>query len=416
MEKRLNLSYACIQGSYWMIYAVVGSFASVFLLARGYSNSEIGVILAVANVVAVVLQPIIADYADRSKRVSLVGLIQLMAVIMLVFMVGLCIFERKSIALSVIFLMLLAWHTSLQPLINSLNFKLEESGVNINFGVCRSMGSLAYSILCAVMGTLVERYSVDIMPLSGGIVIAMLMASLIVTKKQYDKVKASAAGEPATTAASGEPAVSGESAVAGETPLAAETEEINLISFLKRNKIFLLMNIGVVGIFFSNQVLNNYMIQIVSNVGGNSEDMGRILSIMAFLEIPAMVSVGWLRKKFSCEFMLKVAAIGFTVKIAFHYIATSVGMVYFAQIFQLISFGIFLPVMVIFIDEVMSKGEAVKGQAFFTMMTTVTSIIGSLIGGVILDISGAKMLTLIATIVTAAGALIIIATVDKVKK
>ena len=47
MEKRLNCSYAAIQGSYWMVYAVVGSFASVFLLARGYSNSEIGVILAV---------------------------------------------------------------------------------------------------------------------------------------------------------------------------------------------------------------------------------------------------------------------------------------------------------------------------------------------------------------------------------
>ena len=151
-------------------------------------------------------------------------------------------------------------------------------------------------------------------------------------------------------------------------------------------------------------------------VGGDSEDMGRILSIMAFLEIPMMVCVGWLRKKFSCEFMLKVASIGFTLKIFFHYIATNVAMIYFAQIFQLISFGIFLPVMVIFIDEVMSKGEAVKGQAFFTMMTTVASIIGSLIGGVILDLSGAKMLTLIATVFTAVGTAILIATVDKVKK
>ena len=35
MEKRLNVSYAGIQATYWMVYAVVGSFASVFLLARG---------------------------------------------------------------------------------------------------------------------------------------------------------------------------------------------------------------------------------------------------------------------------------------------------------------------------------------------------------------------------------------------
>lgn len=409
MEKRLNVSYAGIQATYWMVYAVVGSFASVFLLARGYSNSEIGVILAVANVVAVVLQPMVADFADRSKKVSLVGLIEIMTIIMLVFMVGLFVFQQKSLALSVIFLLLLAWHTSLQPLINSLNFKLEESGLKINFGVARSMGSLAYSILCAFMGTLVEKYSVSIMPVSGVVVILMLMASLLATKKMFDK----AAAVKVAGGADGADGAGATTAVVNTEP---EVEEINLIDFLKRNKVFLILNIGVLGIFFSNQVLNNYMIQIVSSVGGDSEDMGRILSIMAFLEIPLMVCAGSLRKKFSCELMLKIAAIGFTVKIAIHYIATSVAMIYFAQLFQLISFGLFLPVMVMFINEVMSKGEAVKGQAFFTMMSTVASIVGSLIGGVILDISGAKMLTLIATIITGLGTLILIMSVDKVKK
>ena len=400
MEKRLNISYAGIQATYWMVYAVVGSFASVFLLARGYSNMEIGVILAVANVVAVVLQPMVADYADRSKKVSLIGIIEIMTIVMLVLMVGLFILKQKTLALSAVFLLLLAWHTSLQPLINSLNFKLEESGLNINFGVARSMGSLAYSILCAFMGTLVEKHSVSIMPISGVVVILMLMVSLALTKNLFDKAKANHMEKTIVTA----------------HEKAKETEEINLVAFLKRNKVFVLLNIGVLGIFFSNQVLNNYMIQIVTNVGGDSEDMGRILSIMAFLEIPAMVCVGALRKRFSCELMLKVAAVGFTAKIAIHYIATSVGMIYFAQIFQLISFGVFLPVMIIFIDEVMSKGEAVKGQAFFTMMSTFAAIFGSLTGGVILDFGGPKMLTLIATIITAIGTLILIATVDKVKK
>ena len=35
------------------------------------------------------------------------------------------------------------------------------------------------------------------------------------------------------------------------------------------------MNIGVIGVYFSNQILNNYMIQVVSDVGGDSEDMGK---------------------------------------------------------------------------------------------------------------------------------------------
>lgn len=400
MVKLLNFKYACTQGTYWMIYGVVGSFASVFLLARGYSNSEIGVILAVANVVAVVLQPLVADFADRSKKITLIGIIQLMTIIMILMMAGLCVLQKKTLALSLIFLMLIAWHTILQPLINSLSFKLEECGIHISFGVARGVGSLAYSALVGVLGTMVETYGVMVMPITGEVVLVMLLISLALTKSQYNKVKA----------------VNTEEGVI-DVKLKEETvEEINLVDFIKRNKMFLVVNIGVIGVYFSNQILNNYMIQVVSDVGGDSEDMGRILSLMAFLEIPVMFCFDNLRKRFTCQLMLKVSAVGFVVKIAMCYIATTVTMVYIAQLFQLISFGLFLPAMVHFIDEMMSKGEAVKGQALFTMMVTVTTMISSLFGGIILDISGAKMLTLVATVVTTIGALIIIGSVDRVKK
>lgn len=400
MGKLLNIEYACTQGTYWMIYGVVGSFASVFLLARGYSNSEIGVILAVANVVAVVLQPLVADFADRSKKASLTGITQLMTIIMIVMMAGLCILQRKTLALSLIFLMLIAWHTILQPLINSLSFKLTECGIHISFGIARGVGSLAYSALVGVLGTMVERYGVMVMPITGEVVLVMLLISLTLTKAQYKKIKAANTEKGVITA----------------DQKIEDSEEINLVDFIKRNKMFFIVNIGVLGVYFSNQVLNNYMIQVVTDVGGDSEDMGRILSLMAFLEIPVMFCFDGLRKKFSCQFMLKVSAVGFVIKIAMCYIATTVTMVYIAQLFQLISFGLFLPTMVHFIDEIMSKGEAVKGQALFTMMITVTTMISSLLGGIILDLSGAKMLTLIATIVTAVGAVIIIASVNRIKK
>ncbi len=399
MGKLLNFEYACIQGAFWMFYGVVGSFASVFLLARGYSNSEIGIVLAVGNIVAVIMQPLMADFADRSKKISLIGITQLMTVMMMAMTVGLCIIQRKSLALTVIFILLLAWHTILQPLLNSLSFKLCESGYHVSFGVARSIGSLCYSALMAVMGTLVERCGVEALTISGEAVLLMMLISLIVTKRHYDKAKAE----------------NRQIDLRQENSDSLDEPEINLKDFVLRNKIFVFVNVGVIGLYFSNQVLNNYMIQIVTDVGGDSEDMGRILSVMAFLEIPAMVGFDLLRKRFTCEFLLKVAAVGFTVKIAMCYIATNVAMVYIAQLFQLVSFGLFLPAMVNFINEIMSRGEAVKGQAFFTTMVTVTSMVSSLIGGVILDISGAKMLTLVATAATALGAVIIIASVDRTK-
>ena len=73
MNRLLNFTYGAVQGFYWMYFASIISFASVFLLDRAYSNSQIGFILAFSSILAVLFQPILADIADRSKKLSLVS-------------------------------------------------------------------------------------------------------------------------------------------------------------------------------------------------------------------------------------------------------------------------------------------------------------------------------------------------------
>ena len=408
MEKLLNIKYGCIHGTYWMYYGVAGSFASAFLLARGYSNAEIGIILAVGNILAVFLQPLIADLADRSKKLSLVGVTQISTVLLMVLTLMLFVMKQKSAALWVVYMFIMAWMTTLQPLFNSLAFKLEETGVHINFGACRSVGSLAYAVLCAFLGTMVEAKGVGVLPLSGEIVLLMLLASLWVTKTQFDRMVGEKTGKQAVS-------VLGE---CGQVPVAdaEEAEEINLALFVKRNKLFVVLNLAVIGVFFSNSILNNFMLQVVEGVGGTSEDMGRIFSVMAFLEIPALFFFDKIKERFSCQLILKFAAICFTLKVLLIYLAESVTMIYVAHLLQTFSFGLFLPAMVSFIGEVMAKGEAVKGQALYTVMTTASSMLASVLGGIMLDVSGPGFMLLVSTIATGLGALVLVLIVDRIKK
>ena len=406
MGKILNSGYGAIFGTYWIIYAVVSSFASVFMLAKGYTNSQIGMTLAAANVLAVIMQPLIADFVDRSKRFDVMGTTGFLTVCMMVFTVGMFTFKGGSLGLCVVFVLLIAFHTVLQPLFNSLAFRLEDAGVAINFGIARSVGSLAYSVFVAILGTLVDHLGINVVPIAGELACLMLIASLVFTAHFFKKGKAQS--ERGREAVYGMPDDDGAKAEEPE-------EEINLIQFIRRNKMFFIMNLGVLGLFFSNAVLNNYMAQICTGVGGTTEDMGRILGVMAFLEIPTMVIFKQLKNKFSCQLLLKAAAIGFTAKIAICWLANSVVMLFIGQLFQPVSFALFLPGMVYFSDEMMSRGEAVKGQALFTTMITITTIFAALLGGVLLDISGPKMLTFISTLATAAGAVVVILAVDRVK-
>lgn len=453
MKRILNIEYVCIQGTYWMYFGAICNFASVFLLARGYSNSEIGVTLAVSNVLAVVLQPVIADLADRAKKLSLIGMTEIITVLMMVVTAGLLAIDGKTIALTVIFVLLIAWHMVLQPLFNSLAFRLSEAGAPVNFGFARSMGSLIYAVFTAVFGVVVEQCGVLSIPVTGEIVLVMLLVSLILAKRSFDRAKRTGGcgamdegrgrqvrGRCAEVHEGGDVERYGccEDACEGRGGSGAGSDDlrteafcideseataldyseppISLVQFTKRHRCFFLVNLGVLGLYFGNAVFNNYMAQIVDSVGGGSDDMGIIFCISALCEIPFMASINLLRKKFSCQLLLKVASIGFLLKTGACALAASVHMVIAAHLFQLIGFGLFLPAMVLFIDETMSRAEAVKGQALFTTMVAIGTVFSSLAGGMILDVSGAKALLVVATAVTAAGAAIIIATIDKVEK
>lgn len=193
------------------------------------------------------------------------------------------------------------------------------------------------------------------------------------------------------------------------------SERIGLKDFIKRNTHFFILNLGIAGLFFSNAVITNYMAQIARNVGGSTEQIGRILSFMALLEIPTMLFFVKIHKHISSRTIIKISSIGFTGKMVVCWLAGSVGMLYAAMLFQLIGFSLIMPGMVYYVEEIMDPGEVIKGQALFTMMLTLSTIVASVLGGWLIDAYGVGLLNLISVFVTVAGAVIVFLSIDKVE-
>ena len=61
MKKHLSVRYGTIQGCYWMGYAALMGYASVYLLEKGFTNTQIGLLTAVGCIVSAVLQPALAS-------------------------------------------------------------------------------------------------------------------------------------------------------------------------------------------------------------------------------------------------------------------------------------------------------------------------------------------------------------------
>ena len=67
MRRHITAYYTVVQSFYWITYTLMFSFASLYLLNCGYSNSAIGVILGLNYALAAVLQPMLAALFSKSR-------------------------------------------------------------------------------------------------------------------------------------------------------------------------------------------------------------------------------------------------------------------------------------------------------------------------------------------------------------
>lgn len=396
MRRNVNIAYSGIHGCYWMIFAVINSFSSIFLLSRGYSNWEIGTILSIGNILAVLLQPVIANFADRSKRVSVYQIMGLLSTVVIGLSLCLLAFKAKSAVLSVTYVLIFMTMVLLQPFCNALIFDFEKVGIPTNFGFCRSIGSFAYAVMCMILGVLVHNMGTKILPIAAIFITLGFMLAIVRISKLYGKARGEFEGE-----------------MDSSLPFENKGKDISFKEFIGNHKIFIAINLGVLGIYFADAIINVYMAQIVENVGGNSKDVGKVFSILAFLEVPTLMFFNKLRKKFSCRKMLCFSALAFILWVGICRFAGSVTTILLAQLVQPFAFALFMPSMVHFIDENMSEGEAIRGQTMFTTFTTTAGIFASFFGGIALDLKGATFLLSTGLLATVIGAAIIIASVGK---
>ena len=392
MKRLLNIDFALVQAIYWMLYSAAGSFVSVLFLDKGYTNATIGTIIAVGSLLAILLQTVVTHITDRSSRLDSIGMIKIMIFLLIAGVAAVLLIGKKSTAFTIAYTGIIVIHTAMHPFVNALSFKLEETGLQVNYGVGRSMGSLAAGGISFVLGYLVVWFQPEIVLYLALVNLALLTLVIFATGHHYKKAM-----------------LDSEKVLKSSDPAKVPAQQsIGMLEFVRRNRLFAFMSLGIIALFFGNVIQENFTLQIVQGIGGDTSDMGVVILLLCVCEMPAMIAFHKLKIRFSYVFLLRLSAVFFTIKIFVMYLADSMVVFYLAQLCQITGYGLLFPAMVSFIDAIMDKGEALRGQAMFTVAITLGNIIGSVAGGMILDLCSSKMLLLTGTLVSAAGTLIIV--------
>jgi PPP family 3-phenylpropionic acid transporter len=369
-------------------------YSSVFLLDHGVSNSLIGTILAAISVIAVFTQPAVAAFADKNKHIELRKIIVAVMAIAVVLSVGIYFAKDITILMLCMFVGIATCLQTIAPLMNSLAFTFEKYGVEINYGIARGMGSAAYALTSFALGFLVEDFGTSIIPLVyiACNILLVIIVNMFVLPKTY---------------------VAQEIAVE-EKETEEVTEQLSFVGFLKKYKKFMIFVFGVVVVFFTHTIINNFYIQVLEPIGGTESHMGTAVFIAAIVELPAMVLFNNIRKKISISTLLKFSVIMFAVKHGLTFLASDMTLIYVAAFSQIGAYAVFLPASVYYVNQVIAKEDQVKGQAMMTMANVASGIVANLAGGFLLDMIGVHNVLLMGAVISIIGAVIVLMTVEKV--
>lgn len=392
LAKKLTLHYIFIQAIFWITGCCTLAYSTVYLLDKGFTNTEIGTTLALSNIMAIVLQPFIAAIIDKSARITIRTVTVILMGISALLALSLIILPAVSIVISFVTLTLVALSRMQQSFITSLAMEHVYNGTPLNFSLCRGFGSFGFSIMSLSMGFAVEALGANVIML----ILAVFSAATLILVALFPK--------PAAV-------------ILGSSETAEETEKASgLIEFAVNNKRFVFCVLSLVLIYLSHVFINSFTIQIVNNVGGTESNMGIATALAGFLELPAMALFPLILKKVgSASTIIKLAAIFMAIKALITLLAPNIAVVYIAQALQFFSYALLVPASIYYTNRVIAAKDKVKGQSCMDLAICVAGVIGNVIGGLFIDLSGVPLMLAVGTLATSAGVVMLFIFTDKDK-
>lgn len=390
MKLSVNNKYKILHGLYWMMFCVGTGFISMYLQGREVETAGIGVATAIFGVLASFLQPALGRICDRSSQITW----RHMTLILSTIFMALCIIMplvpgKLAGAIFMGSLMLLASITT--PFINTAHFYYSRRGKYINFGIARGIGSGMYALLALLIGALAEKFGAEVLPVCGAVIAFFFIIITLRMPIIHDDIKDTAKAEPQ------------------ESGKVIKQQK----GFLRKYPVFAIMLLASLMMLTSHNIATTYLLQIIQSLGGDSRQLGIAMAIQAIVEVPVLFSFSKLVKRVRPGILMLTASVGYAVKALLYAVSGSMLMLYLTQTTQMFSFAIFASASVYYTSQSISEEDQTTGQAYMGSMMSAGMVVGSLLGGWLLQLAGIATMLIANLIVSLLGVIFAVISVTR---
>jgi len=389
MNKSLTLRYGLHQCAYWAASAGILTFATTFLLAKGFPATQVGILMACGSILSGITQPILAALADRSRTCILIPLTVGLTALSCLCFASLLLSALPQSLFGLLYLLGVWSFDAMIPLLNSISVYYNERGRTINYGLGRGVGSFAYSLSALTLGYVIREFGPNWMLL----IILVLLPSCIIITLGYPRLSDSS------------------------IPAFRRTETCqspcSVRAFFSRYRWYCASLLGVLLLAMFHALTENYLIAILGRLGGDSSHVGVALFVATAAEAPGLFFFSRVRTFISDHWLLRLAGFSFLLKAVLFFAAPTIEFIYLTQILQMTSYAFLSPVQVYYANEKVCPADMVKGQAFITASYTLGCALGNFTGGQLLEFFGVSAILIAGIFIALLGTLVILLTVSR---
>jgi PPP family 3-phenylpropionic acid transporter len=341
---------------FYMSNSVYGTFIPIYFQSIGASATQIGTLLSLGPLVALLAQPVWGSLGDRARTKNSVLRLLLLGAGAVILLFPL---SNQFYYLLIMVCLFTFFQTSIAPLSDAITLEELDKRKTGSFGTIRLGGALGFAAMSLVFGWIAKEHINSLF-----FVYALIMLASVLLVSRF-------------------PAVQGHQSAG---------RKMNVGVLFKNRKLMIYMGINVVlqitlGYYYT------FFPVYYHNMGGSSVLLGWSMVISAVSELPFLLYSGKIMKRFRIAPIFLVAAVAATLRWFAFSLTDNPYWVLPAQVLHGLIFIVLSVTMAMYINQEVPKELKASGQTLNALLTAgIARIIGSFFGGIASESFGMKQI------------------------
>ncbi len=365
----LTIHFSAIYVLVFAGYCAINGFPMVFLVNKGFSYVQIGIIMSSVNLFSALIQPFYPKLLALFKNMTLRSLTAAVSAAAALVSAAMLFIPNSFGFYWISYVLISITEVGCQALVNSLAMQFMNRGNKLDYGIARGASSAGYALCAFIFGILLEKYGiVFLVPLNIVIQILLIFCILILkTPDKYYKIRD----------------VSEEY---DEDPAAPNA---NVISFVLSYKMFSVFLLSVLIVYIGNCLMGgSFAPNMVGQFNGTTKDAGNLVSVISIFEMVPMLIYSRISDRLSISTLVLICASGFLGRALGSYFSQSLTALTLTQIFQITGHGLFSIVSVYFANKQVRDSDRILGQGLIYGAVCVGNMIANFLSGPLLENHG----------------------------